>query len=181
MIPLLLAILAQFGPYTMSGNFPRDLAGPVDVRMAGQRCADGPCIWGTADSDVLPIQFYPPAGYRVRILRLRGDLVAWPRVLPGERPVAPGQYAGVLMGFQTSAPEGSQRCTWCADNTMLYIQDAVGEKPTRAPFDYRDIDVLLEPDNILRLVVASWLNTTGRAIHIEATYTVVYRFEKEIR
>jgi hypothetical protein len=179
MISLLFAALLQLGPYTMSGNFPRDLAGPVDTRMAGQVCASGPCIWGTADSDVLPIQFKPPAGYRVRILRLRGDMVAWPRVLPGEVPVAPGQYAGVLMGFQTTAPEGSAKCDWGADNTMLYIQDAVGTEPRRAPFDYRDVNVLLEPDSILRLVIASWLNTTGRAIHIEATYTVVYRFEKE--
>jgi hypothetical protein len=174
MLPLLLLAFqlaaAESTTYTASGNFPRDLMGTADTRAN---------TWGTADSAVLPIVFRPPAGYRVLILRLRGDLVSWPRVLPGEPPVAPGQYAGVLAGFQSTAADGSCRCDWCADNTMLYVQDAVAERPSRAPFDYAQVNFLLGPDHTLLLKIASWLNTTGRPIHIEATYTVVYRFERE--
>jgi hypothetical protein len=36
----------------------------------------------------------------------------------------------------------------------------------------------LEPDNKLLVTVASWLNTTGKPVHIEPTFTVVYRWEE---
>lgn len=126
----------------------------------------------------MPVTFQPPNGYRVRILRLRGDLVSWPKVLPGDTPVTPGQYAGVLLGFQTTSPGGSGQCDYCADNTMLYIQDAISTEPHRAPFDYTNVDMLLNPDNELLVKIASWLNTTGKPIHVEATFTVTYRYEK---
>jgi hypothetical protein len=171
MLPVLLAIAALLGPYSASGNFSADLQGAVDVR---------PATWGTADAYTWVIQMTAPAGYRVRILRLRGDLVAWPKTLPGEAPVERGQYAGVLLGFQTSAKDGSARCDPCADGTMLYIQHAMGADPVRAPFNTRVQEGgLLEPDGKLLVKVAAWLNTTGRPIHLEPTFTVVYQFEKE--
>ena len=37
------------------------------------------------------ITFQPPPGYRVRIISLDGDLIAWPKVMPGNPPVASGQ------------------------------------------------------------------------------------------
>ena len=48
-----------------------------------------------------------------------------------------------------------------------------------AHFDYDKVNVLLEPDNKLLVKVAAWLNTTGRPIHTEATFTVVYRYERD--
>ena len=165
--------------HTASGNIPRDLLGTPDTRMAGQQCYSGPCIWGNAQADVSAIHFNPPAGYRVRILRLRGDLVAWIKSLPGD-PVTPLEStSGVLMGFSTSAPGGSAYCDLCADNTALYIQDSVtATKPSsRAPYEYDNVDQVLESDNVLNLVIAAWLNTTGKPIHIEATYTITFVYE----
>ncbi len=167
---LLLALaLAVLGPFTAANNYATNLMGPTDTRVD---------TWGTADSQVWQQSFRPPAGYRVRVLRLWGDLVAWPMVLPGERPVAPGQYAGVLVGFQTTARDGSDRCWPCADNTLLYLQGAMHAEPVRIPFDQR-VSTLLEADNILAVKVADWLNTLGRPVHMEVTYRVTYRFEKE--
>ena len=165
---LILLWASLLGPWLASSNYSVDLAGAADSR---------PGTWGTADSFTAPIAFHPPHGYRVRILRIRGDLTAWARVLPDESPVAQGT-AGVLVSFQTTARDGSARCTPCADNTLVYLQGAVsGPGAVRVPFDART-SVLLEPDSILRVTVASWLNTTGKPIHLEPTFTVVYRFEE---
>jgi len=173
-----LAAALLFGPHTVSGNFPRDLCGPVDNRMAGQSCGSGSCVWGTAEAQTLPITFHSPAGYRVRLLRLRGDLVAWIKTLPGDPAPALRSAAGVLLGFSTSADGGSSSCDYCADNTPLYIQDAVMDSmpKTRAPFDYADVGFTLPADNVLLLKIASWLNSTGDAIHVEATYTIQFDY-----
>lgn len=181
MLPFLLFALVSLGPFTVSGNFPRDLYGPVDTRMAGLVCAGGPCIWGNADADVLPITFHPPAGYRVRILGLRGDLIAWIKSLPGDKATRLESAAGVLIGFQTTSSKASAHCEYCADGCPLYLQDSVTEKQpkTRAPFLYDNLDMLLDTDHVLHLKLASYLNTTGKPIHLEGTYTVIYRFEPQ--
>jgi hypothetical protein len=178
---LLFGILAALGPYTVSGNFPADLYGPVDTRMSGLICAGGPCIWGHADSAILPIKFRPPAGYRVRILVLRGDVVAWIKSLPGDSPTPAESAAGILAGFQTTSSSGSTHCDYCADGTPLYVQDSVTDKQpkTRAPFNYTDVGLLLDDDNILTAKIGSWLNTTGKPIHIEVTYTIQFRYERK--
>lgn len=180
MLSLWFALLSILGPYTVSGNFPRDLYGPVDTRMAGQTCADGPCIWGHAEAAVLPITFHPPDGYRVRILSLRGDLVGWVKSLPGDPATPVESAAGVLGGFQTSSSSGSVQCDFCADGCPLYVQDSLTEKQpkTRAAFDYNDVGLLLDSDNVLNAKIASWLNTTGKPIHVEITYTIRFRYEK---
>jgi hypothetical protein len=134
---------------TVSGNFPRDLYGPGDSRAPGGVCNVGPCIWGHADSAVLPILFHPPTGHRVRILALRGDLTAWIKSLPGDPPTQPEAIAGVLLGFQTTSSGGAKECEYCAS------------------------------DNLLNLKLASWLNTTGKPIHLEGTYTITFVFEKQ--
>lgn len=170
MIPALaLAVAALMGTYSASGNFAVDLNGPVDTR---------PGTWGTADAWTWKETFSPPAGYRVRILAIQGDLTAMARTLPEDPPVPRGKSAGVLLGFGTTAAEGSVRCSPCADNTMLYVQAAMGSEPVTRSFDWTvRAGGLLEPDNTLLVKVASWLNTTGIPVHLEATFTIVYRFE----
>jgi len=179
-LPHLLFAIA-LGVHTVSGNFPRDLQGPMDLRDPRPTgCTSGPCIWGNAEHAMLPIKFNPPAGYRVRILTLRGDLVAWIKSLPGGTATHPESAAGVLGGFQTTSTQGSVHCDFCADGTPLYIQDSVTEKHphTRAAFDYQNVDMLLDKDHILYAKIAEWLNTTGKPIHIELTYTIQFRYEK---
>ncbi len=165
--------------FTVSGNFPRDLYGPLDARMPGQTCGAGPCIWGHADFAVLPITFKPPAGYRVRILRLRGDLIAWPKVLDGEPAIPENRYAGVLLGFSATSSAGSADCDFCASACFLYVQDALHSgEARRAPFDY-DFSkewIFLDSDAVLNLKLAAFLNTTGRSIHTEGTYTITAEF-----
>lgn len=180
MIPLL--VLAVGLTQTASGNFPRDLYGPVDTRMAGEVCAGGPCIWGNADSAVQPITFHPPAGYRVRIVSLRGDVIAWVKSLPGDRPTPPESAAGILAGFQTTSSilgTAVAGCDYCAAGCPLYIQDSVTEKQprTRAGFNYENINLVLDDDSVLNAKIAEFLNTTGKPIHIELTYTIGFVFE----
>ncbi len=168
-----LSSCAQSNSFTVSGNFPRDLYGPVDTRNL---------TWGHAGAETLPIQFNPPAGYRVRILKLRGDLTAWPRVLEGEDPVPADRYAGVLLGFSTSSSAGAVECDYCAAGCMLYVQDAIhGGDAKRTPFDYDFTSerVLLDPDNLLNLKLAEFLNTTGYPIHLEGTYTITFEWVKD--
>lgn len=151
--------------YQISGNFPRDLYGPLDTRNA---------TWGHADADELPIQFYPPSGYRVKILRLRGDLSGAPKV-PDKNAVVKG-YAWSLIGFSTTANEGSVRCNYCADRCHLYIQDAYRDGEAKhLPFDW-DVQMLLEPDHILVLKLASYLNQTDFPLHLEGTYNIQFTF-----
>lgn len=170
---LLQAVLAAIlGPFTASSNFAADLLGPVDTRVG---------CWGRAEAVTWAVTFKAPAGHRVRILRIRGDLVAWPKFLTGELPMHAGRYAGVLVGFQSTAPEGSTRCDWCADATWIYYQgalDSTSTRPLRIHWD-DSVDELLEPDHKLVVKVASWLNTIEKPIHIEPTFTVRYQFERQ--
>jgi hypothetical protein len=162
---------------TMAGNLPRDLLGPVDMRDTRTVC-NGPCIWGNADSVLMPITFSPPAGFRVKILSLRGDMVSWIKSLPGDKATPLESMAGTLMGFEENDTQTDLACTYCAMRTPLYIQDSVGEKSPnhRADFNYDGVDLVLPADNTLNLKIAAWLNTTGKPIHIEATYVIKFQF-----
>lgn len=154
------------GPYSAAANFAADILGDLDVR---------PNTWGRAGSHEWKITFSPPPGYRVRILRVYGDVLAWPRGT-----VDAGRFAGVLFGLRNSGPDGSVRADWAADNTFLYLQSATGGEVARAAFDHVvAAGGLLAPDHVLCVKVAVWLNDTGRHIHIEPTFTMVYQFEKE--
>ena len=151
--------------YSLAAHFSTDLLGPIDSR---------PGTWGHADYSTWKITFKPLAGHRVRILRAHGDLVSWVRGAPEDT------YAGVLLGFQTTAPEGSARADWAADNTMLYVQDAVSRnRPARTAFN-ADVRAggLLESDNVLVVKIAAWLNDTGQPIHSEVSVTLTYQFER---
>lgn len=166
-LSLLLPLCLSAQTMTVTGNFPRDLCGPIDTR---------PNTWGRAEAAELPIKFNPPIGHKVRVTRIRGDLVSWPLIGscasstdPG-RQISSGNYSGLLVGFSTTAPEGSKRCNWCADNTLLYVQDGLKSgEVRRTPFNWT-MSRLLEPDNTLVLKIATWLNTIGSPIHVEATW-----------
>jgi hypothetical protein len=174
------------GPFTASANFATNLNGPIDTR---------PECWGTAEVASWTLTFNPPPGYRVRILAIDGDLVSWIVTLPGDTVAVPAQSAaGVLLGLQTSDPVNSGRCDFCSDvarrlpisqdlavqsTTILYIQDSVAQlmPKSRAAYTRSAVNSMLNADNKLIVTVASWLNTTGKMIHIEPTFVVTYQFE----
>jgi hypothetical protein len=151
-----------------TSNFSADLLGGLDTR---------PSTWGAVDVATWTITYRPPPGSRVRILHVRGDLVAWPKVLPGETPVPEGRYAGVLLGLGRTMGENTAPCDWCEDSAMLYIQAGLDSHPVRAAFNDDVAAGLLAADNKLVVTVAAWLNTTGKPIHVEPTFVVTYRFE----
>lgn len=166
---LLLAISAFGGdcissPCSLSANFSTDLLGEPDHR---------PDTWGTAGVTLHRITFRPPSGYRVRVLRVYGDFLIWPLGI-----VEKGKFAGALWGLTTTGPDGSVRADWAADNTFLYVQVATGGEPARAPVNLKtEAGGMLESDHVLVSKMAVWLNDTGLKIHMEPSFTVVYRFE----
>ena len=158
-----------------SSNYSVDLLGADDNRQD---------TWGKSGVFTASIAFpQVPAGYRVRILRVYGNLTAVVKTALSTDETTPDRLkSGVLVGFLTNAGDGSPSCVPCADNTMLYLQGwVVGERATTLPFDTNvTVGGLLAPDNILRVRVATWLNTTGKPIHIEPSFTVVYHYEQEL-
>lgn len=169
---------SQFEKHYVSGNFPVNLYGLEDTRTE---------CWGHAEAKELKITFVPSGSRQIRILELRGDMVAWPKLVDGTGlPVsmevatqAAMGAAGVLLGFSTLSSTGSKRCDYCADGCMVYVQDAItgGMRCTRS-FDYVvSADGLLDSDNVLVLKLAAWLNTTGVPIHIEGTYGILFQYE----
>ncbi len=174
-LTLLLLCVPAFAqqPMTVAGNFPRDLLGPIDTR---------PYTWGHAEAQTLSIKFNPPKGYRVRILKLRGDMTSMPTVKDSDPAIPNDRYAGTLLGFSTSSSTGSKECNYCADGCFVYIQDALhGGDAKRAPYDYDYTTeaIYLDADNALQLKIAAFLNTIG-PVHIEATYVITFRYERSI-
>jgi len=182
------------GPFLMSTNFAADLLGPLDIR---------PETWGCADATQWTVTFSPPVGYSVRVIAIHGDLISWIKTIPGTNPPPPAtppeSSAGVLVSIQTTDPVNSGRCDLCADVahlrrglaasdmtgnekatavTMLYVQDGVSKEmpKSRAAFDRNNLNVVLRHDNKLVVTVAAWLNTTGKPIHIEPTFTMKYEW-----
>lgn len=129
---------------------------------------------GLAGAQSYPITFRPPAGYRVRILRVYGDFNVVPvGVFPSN---AGSGFAGALFGLSTTGPEGSVYAELAADNCMLYVQAFTHGEAARAAFDDA-MSVLLESDNKLVLKAAVFMNTLGLDVHMEPSFIVVYRFE----
>jgi hypothetical protein len=150
-----------------STNIPYDAEGAQDTR---------PGTWGEAAYSDVTIPFQGvPAGYRVRILRVYGDFIAWPH---GQ--IKPHTAAGTLFGLITSSAIqspyvgpglGSKGC-------FVYLQEGVGAGPVRAAFNYdTSAGGLLDPDNLLIVRRAVWLNETGVSIHLEPTFIVEFRYE----
>lgn len=150
-------------PLPLSGNIAGDFSGPVDTR---------PGTYGTAEASSTPLVFAPPAGFLVHVDRILGDVVAWPTAgcVQGVPP------SGVLAGFQVNVPPDAPTCNLCAANTPMYVQAAVPPAGATRVFDY-PIGLTLT-DNTLTVVLASWLNSYGGAVHIEITYTIRYRLVK---
>jgi hypothetical protein len=159
------AVALAGGPkYSTSVNLAVDLQGAPDTR---------PGTWGDAGVATWSIHFLAPAGSRVRILRVYGDFIIWPRGRVRE-----GTFAGTLFGLQTSGPDGSVLADIAADNCFLYLQMATNGKPERAPFD-SDVSVggLLGADNTLKVRAAVWLNDTGLLIHMEPSWVMTFQIE----
>ena len=154
------------GP-AFSTNAPFDSPGVPDTR---------PGTWGNAAAYYLPIPFVDvPAGFRVRITRVYGDVIGWPH---GQ--IVPGTFSGILSGLTTTtAPQspfvgpglGSAGC-------FLYLQGQLGTEGTRLAIDIPNItNGLLNADNILMMVEAIFLNETGVSIHMETTLVVEFVYE----
>lgn len=165
-ISLIAAVSCCAQVRTLSTNFAIDIRGEVDTRQG---------TWGRAGAEEWKVRFFPPAGRRVQIIRVYGDVVSWPK---GKSPE--GSFSGILFGLQTTGPDGSVHADLAADNCFLYIQDVLESKGRRTPFDTRFDDVYLDRDSVLRVKVAAWLNDTGLDIHIEPTFSVVYQFSPVI-
>jgi hypothetical protein len=155
------ALACDTTPRNVTGNWAADLYGEMDTR---------PGTWGRQDSVVKQLRFTAvPPGCTVEILTLRGDLVTWPK-----NDSLRGGKAGTLLAIQKEGPEGSTRADYAEDKTLLYIQ-LPSAAPARAPFHTDVVDGVL-PTNVLEFKLATWLNTTGSPIHIEATWTIVFRY-----
>jgi hypothetical protein len=171
---LAVAVLAQASdcisrPCSSSTNFSFDIAGTLDTR---------PGSYGNAGAEQGVITFSPPAGYRVRVLRVYGDFIAWASGFP-----SPGTRSGVLFALSSTLTTPATYADLVSDNCFLYLQDSVSflKLDTRDPFDFAVQDGgLLAADNKLLLTTAAWLNTTGLSIHMEPSFVIVYTFEKAI-
>jgi hypothetical protein len=153
-------------PCSASVNVPYDAEGTPDTR---------PGTWGNAAALQVPMQFANvPSGYRVRLLRLYGDHIAWVH-----GPVQPGTHAGILWGiFSTAVHLGSANVPYGNDACMIYHQGSVSTGDFVQSFD-NDVHPggLLEPDNTMILQLAVFENETGSSVHQEITFVLVYDFE----
>lgn len=157
-------------PCTWTTNYPYDAVGEPDTR---------PTTWGTAGFNDGPIVFQNvPKGYRVRILRLQGNVVA--RMHGAAQP--DNLYAGALFGIITTASAASPYATLAASGCLIYLQlDVNSSHPAHAEFDW-DVSAggLLEKDNTMVVRRAVYLNELPNTpIHIEPSFIVTFSYEKE--
>lgn len=188
------------GPFSTARNFAVDLMGVPDDRPGTWGCdIQAPCQT-TASTVVHEFQPWrpgaepPPSGHRVRVLRVYGDVVAWPQGV-----VEQGRFAGILWSLHSgpwTIDESVASESWVAtadgqieryqgvlhhaqDQTLAYLQDAVAQGPRRLSYDLDVAKIgLLDARQTLGSKLAVWMNSTGRAIHIEATINVIYRYDR---
>ncbi|MCU1327595.1 MAG: hypothetical protein JWN34_2965 [Bryobacterales bacterium] len=159
--------MAILGPYSTAVNFAIALAGTPDTR---------PGTWGNAGFAQNLTKFTPPAGRRVRILRVYGDFIAFCK----SGTPAVGTTCEVGWGLKTTAPDGSVRLSNGYDNSFIWLQNIITASRTscRAEFDHEvSTGGLLQPDHTMISQAFVALNTTGLTIHMEPTFTCVYQFE----
>lgn len=168
------------GPFSAAFNISADLTPVPDTR---------PGTWGSAAFADNNLQFNPPAGYRVRILKAYGNWFAMPKVVdPGAGPYpADHGYCGVLWGLLRTGVTGSTRLVPASDEAFAFYQGAIDGPPQTFPFDFTLEAVaplsetmgLLDPDNIMVNRLAIFLDTLGDTvpIHMESQMVVVYQFE----
>lgn len=162
-------------PCSTAINFSFDLIGTPD---------DRPDTWGTAGVQTKQLVFHPPEGYRVRIIRVYGDFVVWPRGNAGSDrgDMVFGKLAGTLLGLSSTAPDRSEYVEGggASDGCFLYVQVAAKKDPERVAIDHNTaMGGLLEKDGTVNVKAAVWLNTLGLAIHMEPSLVLVYQFERE--
>jgi hypothetical protein len=76
-----------------------------------------PGTWGNTAFAENVATFSPPAGYRVRVLRVYADFIGWP-----ESGVPPnGSSCEIGWGLKTSAPDGSARLSVVYDNSFVWL------------------------------------------------------------
>jgi hypothetical protein len=162
------------GPFQSTSNISADITGVPDKRPGG---------WGLHQADPVRLKITAPAGYRVRILEVAGDLVAWPK----SGTIQGGQYAEVGWGLNTSLKDGSRFMSYpddpaaiAYDNCIIWVQDVLtsGHGTVRVPFDRKYDNVFLNDTGVFYTQPFVALNTSGLQIHLEPTVTVTYRFEK---
>ena len=83
------------GPFQTTLNHSIDVTGKPDKR---------PTSWGLSQAVPIRLKVTAPTGFRVRILRVAGDLVAWPKA----GTMTGAQYAEVGWGLNTSLNDGSK-------------------------------------------------------------------------
>ena len=159
--------MATLGPYSTAVNFSVDLAGTPDTR---------PGTWGNAGFAQNITSFSPSAGLWVRVLRVYGNFIAFPR----SGVVAGDTSCEVGWGLKTTAPDGSAHASTGYDNSFVWIQGVVtsASPSCSAAFDFDDhVGGLLQP--VLKLISQTFvaLNRTGLTIHMEPTFVMVYQFE----
>lgn len=151
-------------------NFSVDLKGIPDTR---------PTTWGLADFTQNRTTFHPPTGYRVRIIHISGDFVAWPK----DGTTATGTYAEAGWGLKSTAPDGSSLLDYAYDSTLIWVQIPVLPSNPQARIHY-DLDTsqsgLLGRDSILISQCFVAINTSGLTIHMEPTFQLTYRFEPDL-
>jgi hypothetical protein len=148
-------------------NFAIALAGKPDTR---------PGAWGNADFAQNITTFSPPAGRRVRILRVYGDFLGFCK---GGAPPA-NTSCEIGWGLKTTAPDGSARLSNGYDNSFIWLQNVITHEKTscRASFDHTvNVGGLLGLDHVMISQAFVALNTTGLTMHMEPTFVVVYQFE----
>lgn len=160
-------------PCSFSTNISWDSKGEPDTR---------PGTWGLAAAYTVPIPFQNiPAGYRVRILKLYGDVVAWPH---GK--IEPGTFAGILSGLQTTTPDTANNSPFidthaaplAQKDCFLYVQGTVGAQGLTRIIDVPHVtNGLLNEDGVMNLKQAVWLNETGVSIHMETTLMIDFAYE----
>ena len=186
-ITTLLALLSPAGLFAQCVTGPMSAAGNFAVVLEGREFPGDsatPAIWGLRDYHVFPLQFFPPDGWRVRILSISGDLIATP-TFRGEKPavVEEGRFAGVLaaVGINESS-QGSQYGDWMADDVLVYAQGTLGKYNPAITVQFREHhgatrNNVLHPSNKLYFTVAKYQDDTGTFTNLEITFSsVVYEF-----
>jgi hypothetical protein len=161
------------GPFQTTFNQSVDVAGKPDKR---------PGSWGLSEPVPIRMKINAPVGRRVRILRVDGDVVAWPK----EGTMTGAQYAEVGWGLNTSLNDGSEYVSYpddasamAFDNSCAWVQDSLTATHTSSRVELsRDVSACgLLKDGIFISQSFVALNTSGLVIHIEPTMTITYQFE----
>lgn len=140
-------------------------------------------VWGQAVTFINPVKWHPPAGYRTVITGVSGDVVAWPSY---NLPVPQGARGEVGWGLKTTQTDGSPDVSYPDSpgasgpfsNSPVWVQGELDwvNQAVRIPFD-RKFSLVLPSDNTLLCKPFIALVTGMTSVHVEATFTVTYRYE----